>query len=298
MIRQILLLYIFFVSICSIAKGQSKKYIYYLDDNFRTVKKSKAVILGEGSNENGAFKLTCFSINRDKLLLIAYCTDSTLSQFNGLYTSFHLNGSKAEEGNYKNESKEGTWQKWDSLQRKVDSTIYLKDQPILSTTFSYHKNGSLYHYSSKDSLLDTYSSIYYTNEGAKSSEAFFKGQNGTVKTFTENGILTDSVFTREEIESDFPGGQKGWKAFLQRNLNPKVPVIQKAPPNTYQVVVRFIIQQDGSIGDIIPETTYGFGMEEEVIRVIKKSPTWQPAVQYGRKVKSYKKIPITFFVPE
>ena len=107
--RQILLLYILFVSICSIAKGQSKKYIYYLDDNFRTVKKSKAVILGEGSNENGAFKLTCFSINRDKLLLTAYCTDSTLSQFNGLYTSFHLNGSKEEEGNNKNGIREGLW---------------------------------------------------------------------------------------------------------------------------------------------------------------------------------------------
>jgi protein TonB len=32
----------------------------------------------------------------------------------------------------------------------------------------------------------------------------------------------------------------------------------------------------------------------EAIRVIKKSGKWEPAVQNGRKVKSYKKQPITF----
>lgn len=295
--KQIFLLYIFCVSIFSIAKSQStKRYVYYMDNNFSIVQKSKAVILGEGSYENGAFKLTCYSINRDKLLLTAYCTDSSLSQFNGMYTSFHLNGSKEEEGNYKNGNREGTWQKWDSLQRKVDSTIYVQDQPILSTTYSYHKNGVLYHYTSKDSLLDTYSSIYYTNESVKSSEVFFKGQNGIVKTFTENGIQTDTVFTRAEIESDFKGGLNGWITFLQRNINPKVPKNQGAPPGNYQVFVQFIVQKDGSIGDIAALTSYGFGMEEEVIRVVKKSPKWVPAVQYGRIVKSYKKQPIYFIV--
>src|SRR5436189_475212 len=145
--KQILLLYIF-CGLFSMAKSQSsKRYVYYFDADFSSVEKSKAVILGEGSYENGSFRLNCYSINRDKLLLTAFCTDSTLSKFNGLYTSFHLNGNKEEEGIYKNGSKEGLWQKWDSLQRKVDSTVYLNDQPLLSTKFSYYKNGILNYYS-------------------------------------------------------------------------------------------------------------------------------------------------------
>jgi len=295
--KQILLLFIFCVSIFSISKSQSnKRYVYYLDATLASVEKSKAVVLGEGSYENGAFRLNCYSMNRDKLFLTAYCTDSTISEFNGLFTSFHLNGNKEEEGNYKNGDKEGVWQKWDTLQRKIDSTVYLQDQPTLSTTFSYYKNGALSYSTTKDSLSDTYSSVSYTKEGLKSSEVFFLGQKGVFKNFTENGIVTDSVFTREEKEAGFPGGEKGWRSYLERNLNPDVPIKRKARPGTYNVRIKFIVQKDGSISDISAETTYGYGMEEEVIRVITKGPKWVPAVQYGRKVKAYRIQPVTFVV--
>jgi len=295
--KQIFLLFIFCTLIFSIAKSQSsKRYIYYLDATLSSVEKSKAVVLGEGSYENGAFRLNCYSMNRDKLYLTAFCTDSTLSEFNGLFTSFHLNGNKAEEGNYKNGSKEGVWQKWDSLQRKLDSTVYLQDQPTLSTTFSYYKNGTLSYYSTKDSLLDTYSTVSYTKEGVKSSEVFFKGQKGILTMYTENGIVKDSLFTREEKEAEFPGGEKGWRAFLERNLNPDVPVNRKAPPGIYKVTVMFIVEKDGNLTGITAETSYGYGMEEEAIRVIKKGPKWIPALQYGLKVKAYRRQPITFAV--
>ena len=295
--KQISLLFIFCVSIFSIAKSQSsKRYIYYLDATLSSVEKSKAVVLGEGSYENGAFRLNCYSMNRDKLYLTAFCTDSTLSEFNGPYTSFYLNGNKEEEGNYKNGSKEGLWQKWDTLQRKMDSTVYLQDQPIVATEFSFYKNGVLSYYSTKDSLLDTYSTVSYTKEGVKSSEVFFKGQKGILTMYTDNGILTDSLFTREEKEAEFPGGEKGWRTFLERNLNPDVPVNRKAPPGIYQVSVMFIVEKDGSITDVTALTSYGYGMEEEAIRVIKKGPKWIPAVQYGRKVKAYRKQPLTFAV--
>src|SRR6188768_1720815 len=294
--KQILFLFIC-ITIFSIAKSQSsKRYIYYLDATLTSVEKSKAVVLGEGSYENGAFRLNCYSMNKDKLYLTAYCTDSTLSEFNGLYTSFHLNGNKEEEGNYKNGSKEGAWQKWDSLQRKVDSTIYLQDQPILSTKFSYYKNGVLSYYSTKDSLLDTYTSVSYNKEGVKDGEVFFHGQKGVIKTYTDNGIVTDSVFTREEKEATFPGGEKGWRDYLATNLNPVVPVNRMAPPRTYTVRIKFIVQKDGSITNITAETHCGYGMEEEVIRVLQNGPKWIPAVQYGRKVKAYRIQPVTFVV--
>jgi protein TonB len=39
-------------------------------------------------------------------------------------------------------------------------------------------------------------------------------------------------------------------------------------------------------------------MEEEVMRVIQKSPKWRPAMQNGKPVKAYRKQPITFVVNE
>jgi len=37
-------------------------------------------------------------------------------------------------------------------------------------------------------------------------------------------------------------------------------------------------------------------MEEEVVRVLNKSPKWTPAIQFGRRVKAYRKQPVSFFV--
>lgn len=105
-----------------------------------------------------------------------------------------------------------------------------------------------------------------------------------------------SNFSKVEIEAEFPGGGVEWTNFLRKNLNARVPVKKKAPAGTYQVIVRFIVSKDGSVSDAMAETSHGYGMEEEVLRIIKKSPKWVPASQDGRPVNAYRRQPITFSV--
>ena len=62
------------------------------------------------------------------------------------------------------------------------------------------------------------------------------------------------------------------------------------------VMVQFVVDKEGRVTDIKPLTKFGFGMEEEVIRILKKSPPWIPAIQFGRSVKAYRKQPVTFVV--
>ena len=47
-----------------------------------------------------------------------------------------------------------------------------------------------------------------------------------------------------------------------------------------------------------PETRLRYGMEEEVLRIIKKSGRWTPAEQNNRKVNAYRRQPITFVVEQ
>jgi len=108
----------------------------------------------------------------------------------------------------------------------------------------------------------------------------------------------DKIFTKVENEAEFPGGEAAWRRYLERNLNPSAPVDNGAPQGTYQVIVRFIVSKDGSISDVTPETKFGFGMEEEAVKVIKKGPKWKPALQNGRNVNAYRRQPITFQVQE
>jgi protein TonB len=50
------------------------------------------------------------------------------------------------------------------------------------------------------------------------------------------------------------------------------------------------------ISDVTAETSYGYGMEEEAVRIIRKGPTWLPAMQGEYKVNAYRIQPIVFVV--
>lgn len=106
------------------------------------------------------------------------------------------------------------------------------------------------------------------------------------------------IFTKVEIDAQYPGGQSAWRTFLERNLRADVATENGASPGTYTVIVQFVVDKEGVVSDIKPLTSVGFGMEQEAVRVLKKSGKWKPAIQNGREVKAYRKQPITFQIQE
>lgn len=110
-----------------------------------------------------------------------------------------------------------------------------------------------------------------------------------------DGKNTDDDGIREtvEVEARFNGD---WKKFLERNLNPEVPVNNSAPEGRYSVVVRFVVDKEGNVSDIEPLTNHGYGMEQEAVRVLRKAARWEPAFQNGIHVKAYRKQVIVFEV--
>jgi protein TonB len=107
--------------------------------------------------------------------------------------------------------------------------------------------------------------------------------------------VSDEPVTFVEIEAKFDGN---WRAFLENNLNGNIPVENNAPFGRYSVMIKFVVDREGKLSDIVALTTHGYGMEEEAIRVIKKSKTWEPAIQNGIPVKAYRRQVITFDVFE
>jgi len=104
------------------------------------------------------------------------------------------------------------------------------------------------------------------------------------------------IFEKVETEASFPGGDQAWRKFLEKNLNANTPVDNDAPIGIYTVIVQFIVDKEGNIGEMKPLTNYGYGLEKEVLRVLKLQTKWSPAFQNGRPVKAYRKQPVTFVV--
>ncbi len=105
--------------------------------------------------------------------------------------------------------------------------------------------------------------------------------------------INDGPVTIVEIDAKFTGN---WEKFLLQNLDPSVPVDKGASVGTYRVIIQFVVDLEGNVSDIKPLTSFGYGMEEEAIRVLKRAKKWEPAVQNGYKVKAYRKQPVTFVV--
>lgn len=106
----------------------------------------------------------------------------------------------------------------------------------------------------------------------------------------------NTIFTKVEIEAGFPGGAGAWQKFLERNLNGQTPSDNGAPEGSYRVMVQFVVDKEGNVSDVKPLSSYGYGMEDEAVKAIKKGPKWIPAEQNGRKVKAYRTQPIVFQV--
>ncbi len=97
-----------------------------------------------------------------------------------------------------------------------------------------------------------------------------------------------------EVEATYPGGAAAWTKFLQKNLKADVPIKNEAPIGQYQAIVAFIIDKDGSVSNLKPETRLGYGMEDELVRVIGLSGKWIAATRNGIPLKAYRRQPITF----
>ena len=108
---------------------------------------------------------------------------------------------------------------------------------------------------------------------------------------------TDRIFQTIEDEAEFPGGMKAWSLFIATNLNANVPGnngVKKA--KSYMVVVRFTVNKEGKVTDVIAETKFGYGMEQEAVRVISLSPDWKPGYMSGTAVSTIKRQPVIFKV--
>ena len=150
---------------------------------------------------------------------------------------------------------------------------------------SFYKNL----YNMQKILLCTLCTFFFLNDSFCQKDSVSNKQNTAI-------VIGGKVYEKVEIEAAFPGGVNAWRLYLQQNLKANVPVKKGAPAGTYQVIVRFIVSTDGQITDVEAETDYGYGMEKEVIRIIKKGPKWLPAMQNGKSVNAYRRQPITFLV--
>jgi antitoxin component YwqK of YwqJK toxin-antitoxin module len=267
--------------------------------------------------EDTLWHRTAYYIAEKTLAMEGWYKDEKCKIAEGKQSWFHPTRILKSVGNFKNGFKEGIWLQYNTKGELVDSATYTHGKltgvemkwydngyPSDSLNFdgegngvqiSWYDNGILSSagYWTQDTLKKARWKYYSPNGKIIATEDFVNGKKVASACFDDAGnVLSDC----EEKEATPKGGIEGWKQFLSKNLNPLVPADKGAPVGKYTVIVRFIVDVNGNMTNLTPLTHLGYGMEEEVVRMLQKAPRWTPGYQHGRPVKSYHSQPITFII--
>jgi len=143
--------------------------------------------------------------------------------------------------------------------------------------------------------------IELTETNAAISNVTVEGTEGGVNVVTaeeitgagdlEGTVVSKPLLTAEQMPR-FPGGDAALMKWLKDNINYPVPAMELNIQG--RVVLRFVVNQDGSIGNV--EILKGFdpSCDKEAMRVVKKMPSWIPGKQNGNPVAVYYSLPVVF----
>lgn len=102
----------------------------------------------------------------------------------------------------------------------------------------------------------------------------------------------EKIFEAVEQPAEFPGGQAALMKWLSNNI--RYP--DSAQQNGVQgrVIVKFVVEKDGSISNAQVVKGVDRDLDQEALRVVKKMPKWQPGKNNGQAVRAYFTLPVQF----
>ena len=122
-----------------------------------------------------------------------------------------------------------------------------------------------------------------------------KGRDGviliTTKAHEKTSSGEDALEVVEEMP-EFPGGEIELMKFISRNV--KYPDDAKEAGKAGRVIVKFVIDKDGSISDATILRSVYPSIDAEALRVVNAMPKWNPGKVKGEPVKVKYTLPLSF----
>ena len=128
---------------------------------------------------------------------------------------------------------------------------------------------------------------------AEPEEAPAFDEANTEEQVTEEPVpQSKKVYESVEQMPEFPGGMDGLMRYLQQNV--QYPPIAVQNNVQGRVVVQFIIDETGQVGDVEVVRSVSEEVDAEAVRVIKSMPKFEPGRQNGEPVAVWYTLPIAF----
>lgn len=257
-----------------------------------------------------------YYLRERKMQMDGYYKDSACKVAHGMFYFFHANGILKSKGSYISGLKQGLWVSYHDNRVMSDSTFYEGGTPR-GTALSWYRNG----FPQDSSVWNEDGSgvqVSWFDDGQPSEAGFYgagRKPRGKWQFFHRNGTLSAQevydggrLLSKEYFDeqgqkladtaskdrgADFRGGNGAWIKYLNKNLY--FPSHLKfTEPGEAVVVIAFVVDEEGKVTDAYVETSLHPEMDRAALNVIRKSPQWVPAINHNRRVKAYRRQPVTF----
>ena len=108
----------------------------------------------------------------------------------------------------------------------------------------------------------------------------------------ETAEVQDVSYDAVEQDAEFPGGVDALLKHIQEHI--RYPTAAKKKNIQGVVMLRFLVERDGSIGEIQVTRSLSPACDKQAVRVIRKLPKFKPAIYKGKPVRKWFNIPIHF----
>lgn len=110
--------------------------------------------------------------------------------------------------------------------------------------------------------------------------------------FSANAQTNEPVYEQVDVMPEYQGGMAEMVNFIGKNL--KYPEQAVKANIIGKVIVKIIIEKDGSVNSVSFLKGIGFGCDEEVERIVKIMPKWKAGVKDGKAVRTSFVLPVMF----
>ena len=114
----------------------------------------------------------------------------------------------------------------------------------------------------------------------------------SVNAYSQSDDADNDVYNMVDQSAIFQDGYNSIIKFVQENI--KFPAEAKENNVHGRLMLSVVVEKDGSLSDITVKKGLGYGLDEEIVRIIKMMPKWQPAQHKGKTVRQSQTIVIPF----
>lgn len=301
-----------FTFFCITSFVQAQKIEAYYDWKWKICEVANARFLSVIEPSDTLWLRNDYYIRERRLQMKGFYRDKECKIKQGPFLYYYSNGNLESQGSYANDKRIGLWLHYHSNGMMRDSINYDNGKPF-GTELKWHPNGIM-----SDSVIFNSDGrnlrVHWFDNGQLSSAGYEikKKQNAKWQYFHLNGQLSaEEVYDTGKLVSRVYYSEKGevindtadrsrdaeckknWIEYLTKNLYfPRD--VKFVNGDKAVVVVDFIINEEGKVEDAHIYSSFHHLIDDIALKVIKNSPQWIPAIDHNRRVKAYRRQPMTF----